>query len=289
MRHPAWRGPLLIATLALIWGSNFAWIKVSLEAFTPTQLTFGRMLLGALVLCAVLAIQRHPLPTGWRTWTHLTIAALIANALPYYLFALGETRVDSSTAGIANATTPLWTLAIVAALRQETVSARRLTGFALGLCGCVVLLNPWNTGTVDIVGAFACLSAALSYAVSYVYMARYLITRAITPAALSAAQLLAATTWTLLALAPRLGPRPVAQMWPWLALLILGVLGTGAAYGINYTLIRVEGAVGASTVIYLVPVVSIVFGTALLLEPVTARLMGGTLLVLLGVHLTRSR
>jgi drug/metabolite transporter (DMT)-like permease len=80
--------------------------------------------------------------------------------------------------------------------------------------------------------------AAVSYAVSYVYMARYLASRAITPTALSAAQLLTATAWTLLALASNPGHTPTAQPGPILALTILGILGTGTAYVINYALIR---------------------------------------------------
>lgn len=84
------------------------------------------------------------------------MAALVANALPYLLFALGETRVDSSIAGVANATTPLWTLALVVALRQgEPITTRRVAGFLLSLLGCLVLLAPWNAGTVDPLGALA--------------------------------------------------------------------------------------------------------------------------------------
>jgi EamA-like transporter family len=93
-----------------------------------------------------------------------------------------------------------------------------------------------------------CLLAALSYAVSYVYMARYLAPRNFSPVVLSAAQLVAATGWTLLALAWSPGPVPAVEVRPWLALAALGILGTGAAYVINYALIRTEGAAGASVV-----------------------------------------
>lgn len=289
-RRAVTRGALLIGALALLWGSNFAWIKVSLDAFTPAQLTFGRMLLGALVLGAVLIVQGQTVPRDRATWAHLVVAALVANALPYLLFALGETRVDSSIAGVTNATTPLWTLALVVALHQgEPVTTRRVAGFLLGLLGCVVLLAPWNAGTVDPFGALACLGAAFSYAVGFVYMARYLTPRALTPIVLSTAQLIAATGWTLLALAlaPNPGPAPTSKAGPWLALIVLGVLGTGAAYVINYALIRAEGAAGASLVIYLLPLVSITFGAALLAEPLTANLVAGGLIILAGVALSR--
>lgn len=288
MRPVSWRVPSLIAGLALLWGTNFAWIKVSLDAFTPTQVTFGRMSLGALVLLAVVMAQGHRLPRGRTVWAHLVVAALIGNAVPYYLFAVGETRVDSSIAGIANATTPLWTLALVVALRQgEPVTTRRVLGFALGLGGCLVLLSPWDAGRVDPLGTAACIAAALCYAVSFVYMARYLTPRDLSPTVLSAAQLIAATGWTALALAPDPGPLPAFEPRPWLALLVLGVLGTGAAYVLSYALLRASGAATASTVTYLFPVVSIAFGAAFLTEPVTLAMLLGTAVILTGVALSR--
>lgn len=284
------RGPLLVAGLALLWGSNFAWIKVSLEAFTPAQITFGRMLLGALVLGAVMAVRRDRFPSDVRTWSHLTVAALIANAVPYLLFALAETRVDSGVAGVVNATTPLWTLALVAALGQGMpVGRAQLVGFVLGLAGCVVLFAPWDVGTVDTLGAVYCLLAALSYAASFVYMARYLTPRALTPTVLSAAQLLAATGWTLLPLALGHSAAPSFEVRPVLALVVLGVLGTGAAYVLNYALIRSDGAARASVVIYLLPVVSLALGATLLGESLTVGLVVGTALILLGVVLSRRR
>ncbi|MGH3925059.1 MAG: DMT family transporter, partial [Pseudonocardiaceae bacterium] len=130
LTRPAVRGPALIGALALLWGSNFAWIKLALDAFSPIQLTFARMLLGALVLVLVVALTHDRLPRDRHTWAHLTIAALVSNAAPYLLFALGETRIDSSIAGIMNATTPLWTLAIVAAVRHmETIRPAQVAGF----------------------------------------------------------------------------------------------------------------------------------------------------------------
>ncbi len=127
------KGSLLIATLALVWGSNFLWIKVALDAFSPIQLTVARMILGALVLLVVIAIRREKLPCDLPTWGHLFVAALVANASPYLFFALGETRVDSGIAGSLNATTPLWTLMLTFAVRQSNrLRAVQVIGLVLG-------------------------------------------------------------------------------------------------------------------------------------------------------------
>src|SRR5688500_4528738 len=106
-----------VALLALIWGSGFLWIEVSLRGFSPVQLTFGRLALGALVLVVVLWSTKRALPSGRPVWLHLTGAALLGNAIPYLLFGIAQQTVDSNLAGAVNATTPLWTVLFALAVR----------------------------------------------------------------------------------------------------------------------------------------------------------------------------
>ena len=65
--------------------------------------------MGAVVLFAIVCVRREAIPRSGRLWVHIAVAALFANAAPHLLFAVAEQTVDSSTAGIINATTPLWT------------------------------------------------------------------------------------------------------------------------------------------------------------------------------------
>jgi drug/metabolite transporter (DMT)-like permease len=73
------------------------------------------------------------------------------------------------------------------------------------------------------------------------------------------------------------------------AIALLGTIGTGFAYVLNYQIITSEGATVASTVTYLLPVVTIVLGVLVLGESVTGIVLGGIGLVLAGVALTRKR
>ena len=68
---------------------------------------------------------------------------------------------------------------------------------------------------------------------------------------------------------------------------VLGLLGTGLAYVLNYQIIASDGATVASTVTYLLPVVAIILGVAVLGEPVSALALAGIALILAGVALTR--
>src|SRR5215813_14314554 len=114
-------------------------------------------------------------------WAHIIVAALFANAAPYLLFALGEQHVASATAGMLNATTPLWTVVIALAVRhQKSINFRQGTGLILGFGGAVLIFQPWQSASgFASAGAIECLAAAASYAISYVYMDRYLARRGI--------------------------------------------------------------------------------------------------------------
>jgi drug/metabolite transporter (DMT)-like permease len=63
--------------------------------------------------------RRDKVPRSLPLWGLIATAALFANAVPYLLFAVAEQTVNSSTAGIINATTPLWTVTLALAVRQQ--------------------------------------------------------------------------------------------------------------------------------------------------------------------------
>jgi drug/metabolite transporter (DMT)-like permease len=72
------------------------------------------------------------------------------------------------------------------------------------------------------------------------------------------------------------------------AVAVLGVLGTGAAYVLNYRLITDEGSM-ASVVTYLLPVVAVVLGVLVLEEPITLQVVAGMAIVLVSVALARRK
>jgi drug/metabolite transporter (DMT)-like permease len=279
-----------VALLALIWGSGFLWIELCLRGFSPVQITFARLALGAVVLLLVLWRAGTRLPGDRVIWGHLVIAALLANAIPYTLFGVGQQHVASNLAGAINATTPLWTLLIALATRTErTVTAIRVAGLLLGLAGGLVILSPWDTGGTSLGGALACLVASASYGASYVYMGRYLTNRGLPPILLSVSQLIAATGW--LVLASPFGGFDAVELRTdaVVALLILGAIGTGIAYVLNYRIITDDGPILASTVTYLLPVVAVILGWLFLDEPITAQIAIGVTVVLIGVALSRRK
>lgn len=282
---------LRLGLLALLWGSNFLLIAIALDAFNPLQIMAGRLALGAAVLMIILLLGGQRLPRELAVWKHLLFAAVVGNVVPYYLFAWAEQTVASSLAGVLNATTPLFTLVIAVASRQESrVSIDRVAGLAIGFVGVVVIMAPWQAGALGtLAGQLGVLAASACYGVVFVYQRRFLTGRGTPPLVLAAGQMVAATLVVALA-TPAIAATPVDwSLATLLSLVLLGTLGTGVAYAINFRLVQDEGAINASTVTYLLPVVAVVLGALFLAEQITANVMIGTLVVFVGIALAQQR
>jgi drug/metabolite transporter (DMT)-like permease len=277
--------------LAAIWGMSFLFIKVADEALAPLQVALGRTMFGAATLVLILVVRREGLPRDTRVCLHLAVAAVLLNVLPFSLFAFGETRTTSVLAGIWNATTPLCTLPIaMLTLADERATWQRIVGLVIGFAGVLVVLGVWQgLGGSAFIGNLACLAAAMSYGVGFPYTRRYLTGRQDSTISLAAGQLVCAVV-EVAVLTPFFTRAPNSLPLKVVAsVLVLGVLGTGIAYILNYGLIRETGATIASTVTYLIPLFSTVVGVVVLAEPLTWYEPIGALVVIAGVAISQGR
>ncbi|MDQ6648690.1 MAG: DMT family transporter [Actinomycetota bacterium] len=285
------RSVLQLGVLAAIWGTSFLFIKVGLEGVSAVQIVLGRLLAGAAVLLVIVAVRRQPLPRSPRTWGHLALMGLVANIVPFYLFAWGEQRASSSLAGIYNATTPLLTLLVaIAVLPVERPNLARTVGLLLGFLGVVTVLGPWRgLGAASVTGQLAFLGAAACYGVAFVYTRRYLSGSGHSPLVLATAQLVCAAA-AMIVLSPLVATDPVrlpARVV--LSVLALGAVGTGLAYLLYYGLIAELGATTASTVTYYIPIVAVTLGVVVLGEEVRWNDFVGAAIVVLGVAVAEGR
>jgi drug/metabolite transporter (DMT)-like permease len=276
--------------LALLWGSSFTFIKVSLAGLTPGQLVLSRLILGAAVLLAFAGLRKVGLPRTGAIWAHVAAAALLGNVIPFLLLSYGEQTTGAGIAGVLVGSTPLLTLALAtAALPTERATPRKAIGLLVGFLGVVLVIGPWRDSLGSVGGRLACLGAALSYAAGFVYVRRYLSPRGLAPLALAAAQLTAAVVLQALVTpfltwhTPHFTGRVTASI------VILGLLSTGLAYVLYFRLIGDVGATTASAVNYVVPVGAVLISVALLGEPVTWNLVVGGLVVLAGVAYAENR
>ena len=246
---------------------------------------------GAAALLAMLAFTRDRLPRDRGVWLHLLVVAALMNAVPFVLFAYGETEVSSLLAGIFNSLTPLMTLLFsLVVLPDEPPTPERIAGIAVGFAGVLVVLAPWEgIGGGSLLGALACIGAATCYGLGFPYMRRHLSGRPETAVAISAAQV--SLGGLLLLLVAPLGELPdeLPGVAAWLSILALGALGTGVAYVLNFNVVRTAGAQTGSMVTYLVPVFAVIFGVTILGEPLSWHEPAGGALIIAGVALAQRR
>ncbi|MFE5393762.1 DMT family transporter [Streptomyces sp. NPDC056568] len=284
-----WR--LRFGLLALVWGFSFLFIKVGTEAFAPFQVTLGRLLFGTAVVVAAMAVKRERLPRGASTWAHLAVAGFLLNALPFSLFAFAELTIPSSLAGICNATSPLWGMALsLVALSEDRPTRRRVAGLGIGFLGVLTVLGVWQGFQgLDVTGTALSLLASLSYPVGWIYVRRTLAGSSHSHLSLAGAQLSLATV-QLAAVTPLFTAVPSSFPLPaLLSVAALGILGTGLAFLIQYDLVAEVGPTTAQMVTYFTPVIATAAGVTLLGESLSWSTPLGAVIVLAGAALTQSR
>jgi drug/metabolite transporter (DMT)-like permease len=286
-------GPITVrfVLLALVWGASFLLIKVGDGGLSPAQVVFARLGFGALALGIVVAVTRTSLPRDWRTWGHLAVLAVTLCVLPFLLFAVAEQHVSSGLASILNATTPLMTMLVtVLALRQEKLTATRVSGLLLGFLGVVTLTGPWqNSGGGSVLAELACLGATLCYGIGFTYLRRFITPRGLTPVSVGFCQVLVGTVLVALTLPWTRLPAPHLSVSIVLSMIVLGAAGTGIAYVWNTRIVAAWGAVNGAAVTYLTPIVGVVLGIAVLHEPLRWNEPVGAVLVVLGVLAAHGR
>jgi drug/metabolite transporter (DMT)-like permease len=283
VRAPRVAWQVKFATLALIWGSSFLLMKVGLRSLAPLQISGLRIVTGAATLVVLLWLTGGRLPQGARTWGHLAVAGLFTAVLPFTLFALSEERVSSALAGIGNATTPLAAvLCGLVLLPGDRLAPHKLAAVLVGFAGVVVIMQPWAaTGRPDLVGFGMTLVAGACYGLGWTYTRRFLGKADLGGLAMPTAVLLCATVMITPVMLAWWATQRDSLAAPWtihpstsggsallpvLAILALGLVGTGVAYMLQFDVVRAAGATVSTTVTYVIPVVSVVLGVMLLGE-----------------------
>jgi drug/metabolite transporter (DMT)-like permease len=283
-----WLPYVALATIALIWGASFLFIKVAVQDMSPTVLVLIRSTTGLIALAVIMAAMRRKLFTNARSrLVPFAVMAITGGVLPWLAIAWGEERISSGLASILNATTPLWAAVLVYwVIPLERPSPINYAGVLIGLAGVVILVLPDITaGGIhgDLIGSVAVLLASASYAVSALYQRRKL--RGVNVFEANLGQL-AFTALFILPLAAPSVPSAHFQATSIAAVLALGIAGSGIAGVLYYYVLNSLGPVRGSGVTLLVPVTAVFWGAVLLHEAVTAPIVVGMVVILVGIVLT---
>ncbi len=277
----------LFLGVSLIWGASFLLIAEALESLTPGVITLARVGFGAAVLWAMRLARPPAKRVSKEDRKRVILLSLIWVAVPFTLFPLAQEHINSAVTGLLNGATPVFAGVVSAVLVRVVPGGLQRLGIAIGFIGVVLIsLGSAAGGSTEVLGVVLVLAATVCYGFA-VNIAPPLQSEygAVT---LMSEVLGFATIWVLpfglLSL-----PNAEFETVPTLAALVLGVVGTGLAYWIMSNLVGRVGAVRASFITYLIPVVSLVLGVALRDDQVTALAIAGSVLTIGGAFIASRR
>ncbi len=280
---------LLLLVLGIMWGTSYAFIKLGVETLPTFTLIATRLLIGFGLLATVVVVAREPLPRNPRTYMHLAVMAAINIVIPFSLITWAELSVDSAIAAILNGAVPLIVIVLAAmTFHDEPITLNRLVGVVIGYVGVIVLVGQ-GIGAIasgsGFTGELALIGSTVAYAIGAVYSRRNIKgLRPMIPAVFQVGFALIMVSVLAFAFED-----PLAVQWNLdavVAVLWLGLLGSGLAYLLMFRLLNRIGATATSQLAYLLPVVGIITGAVMFNESIDARVAGGTALILGGVAIS---
>ena len=275
---------VLFCSVSLIWGASFLLIDIGLDALTPGMVTLVRVGSGALALLALTRFQqgRFTLPDASDRLL-IGVLGLVWVAIPFTLFPLAQDRINSSIAGLLNGATPIFAAVVAAAFLKQKTRGPQLLGIGLGLLGIGLISSPsidqgssQASGVAMVVAATFCYGIALNLGapLQHKYGAVRVMSWVLTIAAIL----------TIPYGLVDLGSNQV-QWGPIIAVIILGVIGTGVAFALMGSLVKGVGPTRASFITYLLPVVALFLGVTFRDDEVAALALVGVALVISGAFM----
>jgi drug/metabolite transporter (DMT)-like permease len=269
-----------LGLLGTLWGGSFLFMRVAVPEFGAIPLITMRVAIASLFLLPFLIRSRSVHILRERAGS-LMVLALLNSALPFCLFAFATLTLTAGFTAVINAVAPLFTALVALIWLRETLGRVAVLGLLLGLVGVVLLV--WDklefTGNAVSMGIAAAMLASLSYGVAANFIKVKL--GGIGSVQLAAGSQIMSTLF-LLPLCVWLWPAQMPSLQSWLAVLVLGVFCTGIAYILFFRLMGRLGPTRAITVTFLVPLTAMLFGALFLGERVSAQMLVGCGLILLG-------
>ena len=277
----------LLILLAIIWGSSPILIKKALIKLDPFEIGALRLTLASFVLMPFLLKNLKEIKR--KDYFILFISGIVGNVVPYCLYPIAQTKIDSATSGVLTSLTPFFALIIGVVFYKLKATKNNIIGLIIGFLGTFLLiLFSGSSGgfTADVFGLFV-VAATLLYGINLnlvKYHLKHLKPIAIT--SFSIVSILPITLYILFFLSPFHDHLNNFDFYKVELgyVLILGVLGTSIATIIFYNLIKIKDTVFASMVTYLMPLVAISLGV-IDGEKINEVQLFGMALILIGVFI----
>ena len=278
----AWAELLL---LGLIWGASFLTIRIALDEVPVVTTVLHRTLWAMLVLWAVIAWQRLPLPRNPQIWGAFLVMGLLNNVIPFGLMSWGQLYIESGLISILNAATAIFGVLVAAVVfADERLTWRKMTGVCLGFVGVATAIGLEELLRFDLrSGAqLAVLGGCLSYALAGAWARSQL--NGLAPQ-VSAAGMLTGSTLVLLPAALLIDGPVNLDLTPrtWAAIAYYALIATAGAYLLYYRVLAMAGSGNLLLVTLVIPPVAILLGAWVLDEALPPRSFAGFALLAIGL------
>jgi len=268
-----------------LWGTTFLAIRIAVEELPPLFAAGARFLIAGTVLYVFMRVKGEARPTATQ-WRSLAIMGLLMFVVVYGLLFWAQKYVPSGIAAVLEATIPIDTLVLeMLILRQQRFRWAVAVSTLIGFVGVGILLLRGNGQTYGLLPCFAILAASLSWSLGAVISRSFDLPKA-RPLTAGAAMMIGGAV--LLALSAAFGemhPLPHITLRGVEAELYLIVFGSLVAFTAFVWLLAHMPATRVSSHAYVNPIVAVALGYFVASEPVTARTLAGTALVLVSVFL----
>jgi drug/metabolite transporter (DMT)-like permease len=225
-------------------------------------------------------------------WVWIFFVGFVGSFIPSFLFAIAETRINSSIAGVLNALTPLFAV-IVGVLFNQFITKRIGLGLLIGFLGTVVLVSAGASSFLENLNYYALfiILATVFYGFN-VNIIKYKLTgvNALTLTSLSMLLVLPFASSYLLLATPFIDTmKSHPSAWnAFYYVVILGIMSTAVAMTLFNKLVQISSTIFASSVTYLIPIVAIIWGI-LDNEVLLPQHFIGMIVILLGVYITNRK
>lgn len=275
-------GRLLL--LSTLWGMSFLFMRIAAPEFGAVSLIFIRMSVAALVLLPLFTL-RHYRQLFVQHLGRLTLLSLTNHVIPYSLLAWATLSLEAGFTSLINATTPLFTALLGAALFATKVQKQQYLGLAIAFVGVYVLSA--NRLDFSVGGDGWSILAALGAAFSYGIAGNFSKARlAHLPAQVVASGSTLMSALMLLLPGLLLWPQTAPSMLAWGNVLALAVFSTALAFFFYFQLLASAGATATSTVTFLIPVSAMTWGYVILGEVLSMQVLVGMVITLVGTAIT---
>lgn len=289
----------ILTVITIIGGSSFAMIRGAVDTIPPILVALGRMWVGAFVIFILMKSSGRHLPALFENkrgslgitsaWKHMIAIGVVGTTIPFFIFPWAQQYIDSGLAGIYMAFMPVWTLALAFFFTDETITTRKLVGFAAGLVGAIVLIGHdaiSDAATTSLLPQLSILLATLLYATTAILVRR---APTIRPRIFAAGTLLSSAVFATPGL---LFVEIDPQSWSMSSLLSLVGLGIGPTGLASYLIIILIKRTSASFMAlanYVTPFCAVAMGALLFNERLALQSYIALAIILAGVAFSQSR